>query len=75
MKQLLETITPLVTTHLREAGVGHMSEIFSATAPYAPDGTTAQAWSEAEVYRMLLALRAADRETYENWEKTLPSFS
>ena len=75
VKQLLETITPLVTTHLREAGVGHMSEIFSATAPYAPDGTTAQAWSEAEVYRMLLALRAADRETYEGWEKTLPSFS
>lgn len=74
-KAFLKTIQPLVTTHFTEAGIGHMSEVFSATEPYTAGGTIAQAWSEAEVYRALLNFRAADRETFESWEKGLKLFA
>ncbi|HWG84351.1 MAG TPA: amylo-alpha-1,6-glucosidase [Deinococcales bacterium] len=42
--------------HLLEGGVGSVSEIFDATAPFTPRGCPWQAWSVAEVlraYRML----------------------
>lgn len=39
--------------HLREAGIGQISEIFDGNAPYAPRGCFAQAWSIAEVLRVL----------------------
>lgn len=38
-------------THLDEAGVGTISEIFDAEAPYKARGCIAQAWSVAEVLR------------------------
>jgi predicted glycogen debranching enzyme len=37
--------------HLKEAGVGSISEVFDAEAPYLPRGCIAQAWSVAEVLR------------------------
>jgi predicted glycogen debranching enzyme len=37
--------------HLSDAGVGSISEIFDAEAPYQPRGCVAQAWSVAEVLR------------------------
>ena len=37
--------------HLKEAGVGSISEIFDGDAPHAPRGCIAQAWSVAEVLR------------------------
>ncbi len=37
--------------HLGEAGMGSISEIFDAEAPYTPRGCIAQAWSVAEVLR------------------------
>ncbi len=37
--------------HLREAGVGQISEIFDGDAPHTPRGCIAQAWSVAEVLR------------------------
>ncbi|HEV8472533.1 MAG TPA: amylo-alpha-1,6-glucosidase [Methylomirabilota bacterium] len=37
--------------HLSEAGVGSISEIFDAEAPFTPRGCIAQAWSVAEVLR------------------------
>ena len=37
--------------HLREAGIGTISEIFDADPPYHPRGCIAQAWSVAEVLR------------------------
>ena len=40
--------------HLKEAGVGSISEIFDATEPYSPGGCIAQAWSVAEVLRAWL---------------------
>jgi predicted glycogen debranching enzyme len=37
--------------HLGEAGVGSVSEVFDAEAPFTPRGCVAQAWSVAEVIR------------------------
>ncbi|TFZ04794.1 amylo-alpha-1,6-glucosidase [Ramlibacter rhizophilus] len=45
--------------HLREAGVGSISEIFDAEAPHVPRGCIAQAWSVAEALRLLVRLDAA----------------
>ncbi len=39
--------------HLREAGLGQISEIFDADAPHAPRGCFAQAWGVAEVLRVI----------------------
>lgn len=39
--------------HLREAAIGQISEIFDAEAPHLPRGCFAQAWSVAEVLRVL----------------------
>lgn len=41
--------------HMYEDGVGTISEIFDAEAPFTPRGCMAQAWSVAEVLRCLLA--------------------
>jgi glycogen debranching enzyme len=40
-------------SHLSEACVGSISEIFDADPPYTPRGCVAQAWSVAEVLRCL----------------------
>ena len=39
--------------HLQEAGIGQISEIFDANPPHAPRGCPAQAWSVAEVLRVM----------------------
>lgn len=46
-RKLLEGFMP----HLDEAGIGTISEIFDAEAPFTPRGCVAQAWSVAEVLR------------------------
>jgi predicted glycogen debranching enzyme len=38
--------------HLREAGIGQVSEVFSGDAPHEPGGCIAQAWSVAELLRL-----------------------
>ena len=54
-----ERIAPLlvpILRHLREAGMGYLSEIFDGDFPHIPRGCIAQAWSVAEIaraYRML----------------------
>ena len=40
--------------HLREAGVGSVSEVFDGAAPHAPGGCPAQAWGVGEVLRVLV---------------------
>jgi len=40
--------------HLREAGLGTVSEIFDGDPPHTPRGCFAQAWSVAEVLRAKL---------------------
>jgi glycogen debranching enzyme len=37
--------------HLTQAGIGTISEVFDAEAPFTPRGCIAQAWSVAEVLR------------------------
>ena len=49
----VEEILSGLKTHLLEAGAGQISEIFDAEAPHAPRGCIAQAWSVAEVLRVL----------------------
>lgn len=39
--------------HLNEAGIGTISEVFDAEAPFTPGGCIAQAWSVGEVLRCL----------------------
>lgn len=43
--------------HLAEDGIGTISEIFDAEAPFTPRGCVAQAWSVAEVLRAYLATK------------------
>jgi predicted glycogen debranching enzyme len=45
-------------SHLSDACVGSISEIFDAEAPYVPRGCVAQAWSVAEVLRAMVKTRA-----------------
>jgi predicted glycogen debranching enzyme len=54
-RQFLDGFAP----HLGTAGIGTISEIFDAEAPFTPRGCIAQAWSVAEVIRC--------------WVKTTPS--
>ena len=56
-KQASEWLQPLME-HLREAGLGTISEIFEADAPHRPCGCIAQAWSVAEVLRALRMVNA-----------------
>ncbi|PYV72360.1 MAG: glycogen debranching protein [Acidobacteria bacterium] len=49
-EQAAEWLEPL-ESHLSEAGLGHISEIFEADAPHRPCGCIAQAWSVAEILR------------------------
>ncbi|MBF6592139.1 MAG: glycogen debranching protein, partial [Ktedonobacterales bacterium] len=45
--------------HLRDAGLGTISEIFDGEPPHPPRGTIAQAWSVAEVLRVWRLLEHA----------------
>ncbi len=40
-------------THMNDAGIGSISEIFDAEPPFTPRGCIAQAWSVAEVLRCI----------------------
>ena len=52
-RQAIEWLAPL-KSHLSDAGLGHISEVFDGDAPQNPGGCMAQAWSVAEVLRALL---------------------
>lgn len=47
--------------HLHEACIGSISEIFDAEPPFTPRGCIAQAWSVAEVLRILVKVRHLQR--------------
>lgn len=49
----VEEILSGFRNHLSEAGLGQISEIFDADSPHVPRGCMAQAWSVAEVLRVL----------------------
>lgn len=45
-------LTPLITTHLADYGVGGIAEVFDGNAPHYPNGCPWQAWSVAELLRV-----------------------
>ena len=49
--------------HLSDAGIGTLSEIFDAEAPYTPRGCIAQAWTVAEVLRAWLLTEENSKTT------------
>ncbi|MGB7209285.1 MAG: amylo-alpha-1,6-glucosidase [Pyrinomonadaceae bacterium] len=51
-KRVAEILAGL-ESHLTEAGIGQISEIFDANPPFKPRGCFAQAWSVGEVLRVL----------------------
>lgn len=57
----LEAMLDGFAAHLREACIGSISEIFDAEDPFTPRGCIAQAWSVAEVLRILVKIRNLTR--------------
>jgi len=51
--QILESLK----AHLMEEGIGQISEIFDADLPHEPRGCFAQAWSVAEILRVLKTIK------------------
>jgi len=68
---LLTKVTPLFTQHLREAGLGSISEVFDGSPPHLPNGCIAQAWSVAECLRLLRLSQRAAPEVYAEWEASV----
>ncbi len=54
-RRRIEEITAGLVDHLSDASVGQISEIFDADDPHRPRGCAAQAWSVAELLRVLAA--------------------
>jgi predicted glycogen debranching enzyme len=50
-KKQARAILKNMSRHFRDAGIGTISEVFDADAPYRPRGCIAQAWSISEVLR------------------------
>ncbi|HAR67323.1 MAG TPA: glycogen debranching protein [Lentisphaeria bacterium] len=50
--ELMDYLRPLWDEHVRQAGIGGISEIFDATAPQHPNGCITQAWSVSELLRV-----------------------
>lgn len=55
-----EFLMPLLRSHLNDAGVGQVSEIFDGDPPNRARGCIAQAWSVAEVLRSWLATESIE---------------
>jgi glycogen debranching enzyme len=56
-ESLRRQVRIFLQNHLREAGIGSVSEIFDGDPPHRPGGCIAQAWSVAELIRLYLLLR------------------
>jgi glycogen debranching enzyme len=70
-KTLLATLTPLFPAHLREAGMGTVSEIFDGNPPHQPNGCTAQAWSVGELIRLLHLLKKSAPKALAAFEESV----
>lgn len=56
-ESLKRHLRSFLQNHLREAGIGSVSEVFDGDPPHRPGGCIAQAWSVAELIRLYLLLR------------------
>lgn len=59
--ELNQIIEPF-KTHLEDAGLGSISEVFDGDPPHAPGGCISQAWSVAEILRLSLLLEQVHTE-------------
>ncbi|HEX2349475.1 MAG TPA: amylo-alpha-1,6-glucosidase [Ktedonobacterales bacterium] len=66
-KAALELLAPC-EDHLRDAGLGTVSEILEGDPPHAPKGCIAQAWGVAEILRMW---RQLDQEADTSYKSTV----
>ena len=54
-QEFIQNTTKLYTKEIYERGtIGTISEIYDSKAPYLPKGTMAQAWSVAEIFRIIV---------------------
>lgn len=51
-KKILSPCLAALMEHLKEAGIGTISEIFDGDHPHHPNGCISQAWSVAEIFRL-----------------------
>ena len=57
LKEFVDNVTKTFSKEINERGcVGSISEIYDSKRPYAPKGAFAQAWSVAEVFRIILGV-------------------
>jgi glycogen debranching enzyme len=49
----IRTLLEPLWQHLGEFGLGHVAEVFAGDPPHSPSGCFAQAWSTAELLRVL----------------------
>ncbi len=56
VKMRLMKILDSMLTHLQDAGIGYVSEMFDGDAPHLSRGAIAQAWSVAEILRAYIEL-------------------
>ena len=61
-----------MANHLREAGLGTMSEVFAGDAPHTPGGCIAQAWSVAAMLEIFVWLQAQSAATDLPINATIP---
>lgn len=55
LKEFIKNTTETFTKEMNERGcIGNISEIYDSKKPYEPKGAVAQAWSVAEVFRIIL---------------------
>lgn len=55
LNQFIEDVTKTFTKEINERGcIGSIAEIYDSKKPYEPKGAIAQAWSVAEVFRIIL---------------------
>ncbi len=52
-RRTMRALLAPLRAHVREAGLGFVSEMFDGDSPYIPRGCFAQAWSVAEVARVV----------------------
>jgi predicted glycogen debranching enzyme len=54
---LLDLISKFLDEHFMQAGIGFVSEVFDGDPPHHPGGCIAQAWSTAEIIRLMRILK------------------
>ena len=57
LKEFVDNVTKIFSKEINERGcVGSIAEIYDSKRPYAPKGAFAQAWSVAEIFRIILGV-------------------